>query len=159
MQQRDRSSNSLTKVSHSRTVANKPRQAFHAVCITVLFFFWCVLALLLLLLFLWWCFCLFVCLFFVVFLLQSFTYSGLFFFFWDFVNQHPFLFLKRWFSSIIHFSNNIRNNEGCPRGVMVKAMDCGIVIREFVHQSRYHFHFRANTFGKGINPLILPAMG
>ncbi len=48
---------------------------------------------------------------------------------------------------------------GCPRGVMVKAMDCGIVEREFVLQSRYYVHFRANTLGKGINPLILPAMG
>ena len=48
---------------------------------------------------------------------------------------------------------------GCPRGVMVKAMDCGIVVREFVLQSRYHVHFRANTLGKGMNPLILPAMG
>ena len=45
------------------------------------------------------------------------------------------------------------------RGVMVKAMDCGIVVREFVLQSRYYIHFRANTFGKGMNHLILPAMG
>ena len=44
----------------------------------------------------------------------------------------------------------------CPRGVMVKAMNCGIVVREFVLQSR----FRASTLGKGMNPLILPpAMG
>ena len=48
---------------------------------------------------------------------------------------------------------------GCPRGVMVKAMDCGIVVREFVLQSHYYVHFRANTLGKGMNPLILPAMG
>ena len=48
---------------------------------------------------------------------------------------------------------------GCPRGVMVKAMDCRIVVREFVLQSRYYIHFRANTLGKGMNPLILPAMG
>ena len=48
----------------------------------------------------------------------------------------------------------------CPRGVMVKAMHCGIVVREFVLQSRYYIHFRANTLGKGMNPLILPpAMG
>ena len=48
----------------------------------------------------------------------------------------------------------------CPRGVMVKAMNCGIVVREFVLQSRYYVHFRANTLGKGMNPLILPpAMG
>ena len=40
-----------------------------------------------------------------------------------------------------------------------KAMDCGIVVREFVLQSRYYVHFRANTLGKGMNLLILPAMG
>ena len=30
----------------------------------------------------------------------------------------------------------------CPHGVMVKAMDCGIVVSEFVLQSRYYVHFR-----------------
>ena len=48
---------------------------------------------------------------------------------------------------------------GCPRGVMVTAMDCGIVVSEFVLQSGYYVHFQANTLGKGMNPLILPAMG
>ena len=48
---------------------------------------------------------------------------------------------------------------GCPRGVMVRAMDCRIVVSEFVHQSSDYVHFRANTRGKGMNPLILPAMG
>ena len=48
---------------------------------------------------------------------------------------------------------------GCPRGVMVKAMDSGIVVREFVLHSRYYVHFRTNTLGKSMNPLILPAMG
>ena len=47
----------------------------------------------------------------------------------------------------------------CPRGVMVKAMDCGIVVSEFVPQSRYYVHFRANILGKAMNHLILPAMG
>ena len=41
----------------------------------------------------------------------------------------------------------------CPRGVMVKAIDSGILVNEFVLQSRYYVHFRANTRGKGINPL------
>ena len=50
-------------------------------------------------------------------------------------------------------------SRGCPRGVMVKAMDCGIAVSEFVLQSRYYVHFRVNTLGKGMNPLILPAMG
>ena len=48
---------------------------------------------------------------------------------------------------------------GCPRGVMIKVMDCRIVISEFVLQSRYYVHFRTNTLGKGMNPLILLAMG
>ena len=57
-------------------------------------------------------------------------------------------------------TDTIKRMEGCPRGVMVKAMNCGIVVREFVLQSRYYVHFRANTLGKGMNPLILPpAMG
>ena len=58
--------------------------------------------------------------------------------------------------SIVYTTPNCR---GCPRGVIVKAMDCGIVVNEFVLQSRYYVHFRANTLGKGMNPLILPAMG
>ena len=48
---------------------------------------------------------------------------------------------------------------GCPRGVMVKVMDCRIVVSEFVLQSRYYVHFQANTLGKGMNPLILPVIG
>ena len=51
------------------------------------------------------------------------------------------------------------NNPHRLRGVMVKALDCGIVVSEFVLQSRYYVHIRANTLGKGMNPLILPAMG
>ena len=43
--------------------------------------------------------------------------------------------------------------------LMVKALDCGIVVSEFVLQSRYYVHFRTNTLGKGMNPFILPAMG
>ena len=47
---------------------------------------------------------------------------------------------------------------GCPRGEMVKATDCGIILSEFVFQSHYYVHFRANTLGKGMNPIILPVM-
>ena len=47
---------------------------------------------------------------------------------------------------------------GCPSGEMFKAMDCGIVVREFELQSRYYVHFRPNTLGKGMNPLLLPAI-
>ena len=43
--------------------------------------------------------------------------------------------------------------------VMVKAMDCGIEVSEFVLQLRDYVYFRANTLGKSMNPLILPAIG
>ena len=74
-----------------------------------------------------------------------------------------FLHISLYFSNGIRQKNNFSYcglNLECPRGVMVKAMNCGIVVREFVLQSRYYVHFRANTLGKGMNPLILPpAMG
>ena len=58
---------------------------------------------------------------------------------------------------IIHFKITLllwdRNFRGCHRRVMVKAMDCEIVVSEFVLQSRYYVHFQANTLGKGMNPL------
>ena len=37
---------------------------------------------------------------------------------------------------------------------MVNVLDC-----EFEHQSRHYVHFGTNTLRKGMNPLILPAMG
>ena len=42
---------------------------------------------------------------------------------------------------------------------MVKEMASEIVAREFELQSRYYVHFRINTLGKGMNPLVLPAIG
>ena len=48
---------------------------------------------------------------------------------------------------------------GCPCGVMIKVLDCGIVVSEFELQLHYYVHFRTNTLGKGMNPLILLAMG
>ena len=32
-------------------------------------------------------------------------------------------------------------------------------VSEFELQSRYYVHFRANTLGKGMDPLIRPAIG
>ena len=46
---------------------------------------------------------------------------------------------KRSFVQIFHY---LFMKRGCPRGVMVKALDCGIVVREFELQSRYYVHFR-----------------
>ena len=41
---------------------------------------------------------------------------------------------------------------------MVNALEYKIVVSKFELQSRYYVHFRTNTFGKGMNLLILPAM-
>ena len=43
--------------------------------------------------------------------------------------------------------------------LMVKAQASGIVVSEFEILSCCYVHFRINTLGKGMNPLILPAMG
>ena len=34
--------------------------------------------------------------------------------------------------------------QGCPYGVMVKALDYGIIVGEFELQSLYYVHFRTN---------------
>ena len=57
----------------------------------------------------------------------------------------------------LYYLSNNTMYLGCPRGVMVKAMDCGIVVRAFVLQSRYYVHFWANTLGKGMNPPSPPS--
>ena len=44
-------------------------------------------------------------------------------------------------------------------GVIVKTQDCGIVACDFELQSSNDVHFRTNNPGKGMNPIILPAMG
>ena len=74
--------------------------------------------------------------------------------------------MKKWLNNRANHENLdlsrfiFKNRTHQTRGVMVKAMNCGIVVREFVLQSLYYVHFRANTLGKGMNPLILPpAMG
>ncbi len=68
-------------------------------------------------------------------------------------------FKSGWSGSTGGQAIKIIKHRGCPRGVMVKAMDCGILVSEFVLQSRYYVHFQANTLVKGMNDLILPAMG
>ena len=61
--------------------------------------------------------------------------------------------------TLSHNKGGVRGVMVKCNGVMVKAMDCGIVVNEFELQSRYYVHFRANTLGKGMNPLIIPLLG
>ena len=51
--------------------------------------------------------------------------------------------------------NKTKNYWGCPHGVMIKAMDCGIVVSKSKIQSHYYFHFWINTLSRGVKPLIL----
>ena len=51
----------------------------------------------------------------------------------------------RWVSWCEKFIATDLFSIGGPRGVMVKAMDCGIVVNEFELQSRYYVQFQANT--------------
>ena len=47
-----------------------------------------------------------------------------------------------------------------PRGVMIKVLNCGIVVSEFELPSRYNVHFWTHTFVfQSMNPLIILAMG
>ena len=48
---------------------------------------------------------------------------------------------------------------GVSCGVMVKVLDCRIVVCKFELQLCYYIHFQTNTLGKGMNPLILPSIG
>ena len=47
----------------------------------------------------------------------------------------------------------------CPCGLMVKVLNCKIVVHGFKLHSHYYVHFWTNTLGKGMNPLILSSMG
>ena len=44
-------------------------------------------------------------------------------------------------------------------GVMVKAMDCGIVVSEFVFQSRYYVHFSGKYPWERYEPPYPPSYG
>ena len=64
--------------------------------------------------------------------------------------------------SIINFDSNILFRPlvgGCPCSVKVKALKGRIVVSEFKLQLCYYVHFQINTLGKGMNLLILPAIG
>ena len=82
---------------------------------------------------------------------------------YSFALYGQWLLSRRRAKSKVHWNRwrekfNLNLMRGYPRGVMVKAMNCRIVVREFVLQSRYYVHFLADTSGKDMNLLILPAM-
>ena len=42
---------------------------------------------------------------------------------------------------------------------MAKVLDCSLEVSKYELQLSYYIQFRTNTLGKGMNPLILSAMG
>ena len=44
------------------------------------------------------------------------------------------------------------------RDVVANMLDSDIVVNEFKLHSRYYIHFKTNTFGKGLKPLIFPVV-
>ena len=42
-----------------------------------------------------------------------------------------------------------------PQNIMVKVYDCGLEVSESEYQLYFHFHFRTNTIGEGMNHFIL----
>ena len=43
--------------------------------------------------------------------------------------------------------------------VVANVQHCNIVVSKFEHLSHDYFHFLTSTLGKGMNPLVLQAMG
>ena len=43
--------------------------------------------------------------------------------------------------------------------IVTNVLDCNIMVSMFEFQSYYYIHFQTKTFGKGMNSLILPAIG
>ena len=72
-------------------------------------------------------------------------------------NTEVYILYKPKFS--ILFSTQVdQTRSRCLSGVMVKAIDCRIVVSEFVPKSPYYVHFRTSTLGNGMNSFILPVM-
>ena len=70
------------------------------------------------------------------------------------------LFLMTAFNIIKkRFESQDNDSQVTRGGVMVKALNCEIVVREFKLQSPYYVHFRTNTLEKGMKPQILAPMG
>ena len=66
--------------------------------------------------------------------------------FWVFETHHPA-------PTIVYLSAQRK----C--GVVANMLNCYIIVNEFKFQSSNYIHFQANTRGKCMNSLILPAMG
>ena len=61
--------------------------------------------------------------------------------------------------SSLHLLWNIPDKTGRSlHGVMAKMQNCNITVSRFELQQRYYVHFRINSLGEDMNPLITPVM-
>ena len=68
-------------------------------------------------------------------------------------------FYYKYFTSFEFYTPNITGvffhwNPMDYRGVVVPVSDCSLEVWEFELQSFYHIHFRMNTLGKDLKPLV-----
>ena len=72
-----------------------------------------------------------------------------------------FKYFLKIFSNFFFFFNLdfLRETQGCSCGVMVKSMDCKIVVNKLELQTRYYVYFLTDTLRKDMNLLIFPSMG
>ena len=80
-----------------------------------------------------------------------------YFLYYEQLRQNNFLSSQCFVYVIYSIANSMFTGE-CPRAVIVKSMNCGVVITGFELQLRYFVHFWANTLTKDMNPFILSAM-
>ena len=59
---------------------------------------------------------------------------------------------------VLNSDTQSKKTKSDTRGVMPKALDFGIVGREFKLQSHYYVYFWTITLEKGMDSLILPSM-
>ena len=62
------------------------------------------------------------------------------------------------YNALLRTHTYIYMRRGGHLGVMVKAIDCRIVVSKFEVQSCYYVHFRTKILWKGMFPFILFAM-
>ena len=71
----------------------------------------------------------------------------------EYINEHtPSLILP----CVISVTRNLKAGR-CSRRVIVKVINCRIVVSEFKLQSRYYVHFWTNTLGKD-SYLLIPLL-
>ena len=60
--------------------------------------------------------------------------------------------------ALVYLFRFVTNFMGNPHDVVANGLDGNVEEKEFELQSQYYVHFRPNTHGKEMNPLIFPVL-